>query len=433
MGDNKRTIVCFGPGPLFKGGISNYNTSLAKALDAFPETEVHIVSWTRQYPAIIPREFVDRSSSSDLLEGTDIRVHYLTDYNYPWTWGKTARYIAQLAPEMVIFQWAIAIQGLPIGRIVKGVKKRSPDTETLLDLHFVKQKEDSKLDRLFTRWGISRADSYIVHAKKTYRELQELFPQKEFRLIEGESVRTLQEEAQPVLSLFHPVYDLFRPDPNFDVAAFKKEHGLKEHVFLFFGFIRKYKGLHHAIEAFAKLAKERDDVSLLICGESFWNTLDQNKWSTRVKNALFGLAKKLFLKKKGDEEKDYRPLDLIPYFGIEQETMTVNEFIPNEDLPKYFQTSDAVLLFYETATPSGIESLSYNFKKPILASKVGHFPETIEEGFNGYLAEAGDTDSMKEAMRKAIEAPIPEENIEKATAKQSWENYARAILEKGDQ
>jgi len=31
----KKTIVCFGPGPQFKGGISNYNTSLAKALDKF--------------------------------------------------------------------------------------------------------------------------------------------------------------------------------------------------------------------------------------------------------------------------------------------------------------------------------------------------------------------------------------------------------------
>ena len=26
-------IVCFGPGPRFKGGIANYNTSLAKTLD----------------------------------------------------------------------------------------------------------------------------------------------------------------------------------------------------------------------------------------------------------------------------------------------------------------------------------------------------------------------------------------------------------------
>jgi len=55
-------IVCFGPGPLFKGGIANYNTSLAKAFDKRGNNEVHIVSWTQQYPAIIPRDFIDKSS-----------------------------------------------------------------------------------------------------------------------------------------------------------------------------------------------------------------------------------------------------------------------------------------------------------------------------------------------------------------------------------
>ena len=76
-------IVVFGPGPKFKGGIANYNTSLAKALDKLDNAEIHIVSWTRQYPAIIPRDFIDRSSKSDLLEGTRIKVHYITNYNNP--------------------------------------------------------------------------------------------------------------------------------------------------------------------------------------------------------------------------------------------------------------------------------------------------------------------------------------------------------------
>lgn len=67
--------------------------------------------------------------------------------------------------------------------------------------------------------------------------------------------------------------------------------------------------------------------------------------------------------------------------------MVFNQFIPNEDVHKYFQVSDCVVLYYLTATPSGIESLSYNFDLPILATRVGHFPETIEEGVNGYLAD----------------------------------------------
>ena len=97
-----KTIVCFGPGPMFKGGISNYNTSLAKALEKQPDTDIHIVSWTQQYPAIVPREFVDKSSKADLLEGTNINVTYLTNYNNPASWYKTAKFIKELKAEKII-------------------------------------------------------------------------------------------------------------------------------------------------------------------------------------------------------------------------------------------------------------------------------------------------------------------------------------------
>ncbi|MFT5724080.1 MAG: glycosyltransferase involved in cell wall biosynthesis, partial [Bacteroidia bacterium] len=203
--------------------------------------------------------------------------------------------------------------------------------------------------------------------------------------------------------------------------------GLRKHVFLFFGFIRKYKGLHQTIEAFAQMAKDRDDVSLLICGESFWNTLDNSKWSTKIKTLLFGTAKKLFLSKQ-DDEQHYRPLELIEQLGIEEECVVFNSFIPNEDVHKYFQVSDCAVLYYLTATPSGIESLSYNFNLPILATKVGHFPETIKDGYNGYLAEDRDIHSMAETMKKYLVQPLPKANVAKIAENLSWENYAMAIL-----
>ena len=108
--------------------------------------------------------------------------------------------------------------------------------------------------------------------------------------------------------------------------------------------------------------------------------------------------------------------------------MVVNTFIPNEDVNKYFQVSDAVVLYYEYATPSGIESLSYNFKLPILATKVGHFPETINDGYNGYLAEANDINSMAEQMIRYLDNPLPGGNVAEKTKELSWENYANAIL-----
>ena len=108
--------------------------------------------------------------------------------------------------------------------------------------------------------------------------------------------------------------------------------------------------------------------------------------------------------------------------------MLVNEFIPNEDVNKYFQVADCGVLFYEYATPSGVESLNYNFKLPILATAVGHFPETIEDGFNGYLAKPEDTKSMADAMLRFLEKPIDRKNVALKAKDMSWENYAKAIL-----
>lgn len=418
---NNRVVV-FGPGPMFKGGIANYNTSLAKAFDKLGDVEVYIVSWTQQYPAIIPRDFIDKSSKVDQLAGTNIKVQYITNYNNPASWNDTYKLIKEINPKMVIFQWSIAVQGLPLGYIAKKISKNT-DIEVVFDLHFVKQKEGSGIDKTFTKYGIKNAHTYVVHSYQTAKELEELFPDKKLNVV---LENKKNEGHKTVIKLYHPIYDMFKVDPNFNVEEQKRQLKLKKHVFLFFGFIRKYKGLHNVIPAFAEVAKQRDDVSLLIVGESFWHTLDTSKLSTKIKQGIFGIAKKVFLKKQ-DDEREYNPLELIAQLGLTDKVAVVNEFVPNEAVNKYFQVSDSILLYYLTATPSGVESISYNFKLPVLATKVGHFPETIKDGYNGYLAEAEDIHSMASAMIKSIEKPIDRDNVAASSKDMSWENYAKAI------
>ena len=417
-------IICFGPGPKFKGGIAQYNTALARSLHD-EGAQVTIVSWTQQYPAIIPREFVDKTSRSSFLEGYDIPVQYLTNWNAPGTWKKTAKAIAALKPDKVIIQWYNPTQGIPLNTIANYLRKHT-NAEIIFDLHFVAAKEQSSLDQRLTRMALKHGHSFIVHAYKTANELKELFAGETFDLtLDG--VRYTKSGQRSILKLYHPIYSLFKPDPAFDKEAWKAQHHLRKHVFLFFGFIRKYKGLHYCIEAFAELATQRDDVSLMVVGERFWQTVDQSKLSTKLKNAVFGTLKKLFLKK-ADDERDYDPLAMIDALGIRDRVLVVDRFIPNEEVPPYFQAADAVVLFYETATPSGVESLSYNFKLPAVATRVGHFPETITDGFNGYLAEPKNIADMVRVMNAMIEKPIPRENVVEATKNMSWANYARAVL-----
>lgn len=421
-----RKVVVFGPGPKFKGGIANYTESLAKSLNNQKNTEVHIVSWTQQYPFFIPREFIDASIKSDPLEGTGITTHYLTNYNNPISWKNTAKAIAKINPEIVVIQWAIAIQGLPLGYITKKLKKLCR-CEIIFDLHVVAQKEPSKIDKTLIKYGLENSDSYIVHSYKTLDELKQIFPNAEYFV--DENGNRSGNNLKSVIKLYHPIYDMFKPDPNFNKEEVKAGLQLKKHVFLFFGFIREYKGLHNVIKSFAQLSEKRDDVSLLIVGESFWNTLSKNKISTKIKNAIFDTAKRIAFSK-GDKEREYQPLDLIEELKITDNVTLVNRYVPNKEVQKYFQVSDCNLLFYLNATPSGVESIAYNFNLPSLATKVGHFPETIKDGFNGYLAEPENIESMVEVMEKFISYPLPPENVADSAKNFSWENYSKAILNK---
>lgn len=324
---------------------------------------------------------------------------------------------------MLVIQWYNAQQGLPLGYIARKLKKRS-NTEVIFDLHFVVPKELSSIDSYFNKMGLKQGETFIVHSEKTAEELKTLFPGRQFHLTENGQ---RDKKQFNIIKLYHPVYDIFTSNPDFDVAAFKAEHGLKQHVFLFFGFIRKYKGLHNCIEAFNILNRRRDDVSLLICGESFWQTLDKKKLSTKIKNGLFAIAKSIFLRKE-DDDKNYRPLELIDKYGLKDKVMLVNDFIPNEAVHQYFQVSDAALLFYEIASPSGIESMCYNFKTPILATAVAPFTENVKNGINGYLAAAGDIESMADVMEQIIEQPIDKNNLTEISKKMNWKNYVLAIL-----
>lgn len=424
---NKMRVVVFGLGPQFKGGIANYTTSLAKTLDKIKNVEVHLVSWIQQYPAIIPRDFIDRSSKTDLLEGTNVKVNYLTNYNNPKTWHETYRTIVEINPDIVLFQWSIALQGIPLGYITRKLRKHQ-EIEIIFDLHFVVQKEGSIIDNTLTKYGISCSNSYVVHSFKTAAELKQTFPKFNFILSES-GKRSPDKNLRNIIKLYHPVYDMFTPASHFDIEAEKCRLKLKKNVFLSFGFIRHYKGLHNTIKAFARVKEKRDDVTLLIVGESLWSTLDPNKLSTKIKMWFFKFLSAVFIRN-GESGLNYQPLDLIDEFSIADSVTVVNEYIANEDVHKYLQVSDCMILYYLTATPSGVESLAYNFNLPILATRIGHFPETIKEGFNGYLAEPDDIDSMAETMIRFLEQPIQKQNVAKRAAEFSWENYAKSIINK---
>jgi glycosyltransferase involved in cell wall biosynthesis len=219
---------------------------------------------------------------------------------------------------------------------------------------------------------------------------------------------------------------MFKPEKPVDTEALKKELHLSRYVFLFFGFISRYKGLHHVIDAFAELCKERDDVSLLIVGESSWQTAGARTKNKKVRSRLLSILKSMFLSE-ADDEGRYHPLDKIEALGLQDRVTVINRYVPDNEVAGYFAVSDYVMLYYEAANSAGIEAIADGFGVPVLCTRVGHFPETVEDGVNGYIAEVDNLTSMVETMRRALAHPIDRKNVLAAAQTLTWKRYAETV------
>jgi glycosyltransferase involved in cell wall biosynthesis len=166
---------------------------------------------------------------------------------------------------------------------------------------------------------------------------------------------------------------------------------------LFFGYIRKYKGLDLLFEAM-DIVRKSMEIHLLVAGEFY------------------------------DDEQYYR--GIVEQRGLGNCVHFLSEYIPNDRVSIIFSAVDCVVLPYRSATQSGIVQIAYNFNKPVIVTNVGGLAETVEDGISGFVVPP----ESPEALADSIEAFYRENRedtfvagvkIEKA--KYSWESLTAAI------
>jgi alpha-maltose-1-phosphate synthase len=162
---------------------------------------------------------------------------------------------------------------------------------------------------------------------------------------------------------------------------------------LFFGSISAYKGIDDLIQAGTLIARDLPGVRILIAGAG---TMSEESKS-RIKND--------------------------PHFEIH------NEFIPNEDVFKYFQRAAVVVLPYIEASQSAVIPLAFSFGKPVVATRIGSIPEAVEEGRTGFLVPPGEPEALAEAVIRIFKDPdlkaFMNMNVrKKASSDMSWKAVA---------
>ncbi len=170
-----------------------------------------------------------------------------------------------------------------------------------------------------------------------------------------------------------------------------------EKIILFFGFIRKYKGLDLLLRAMAEPVIKNSGIRLLIAGEFY------------------------------EDSNFYK--QLIDELKIGDQLILKTDFIPDGEVQYYLCASDAVIQPYRHATQSGVTPLAYHFEKPMIVTNVGSFAEHVLHEQTGLVA-APEPAALAAAISRFYELGeeffIPHLRSEKK--KYSWKNLVNTIL-----
>jgi D-inositol-3-phosphate glycosyltransferase len=214
---------------------------------------------------------------------------------------------------------------------------------------------DSLLNRLTLRIQYRLADRIFVHTKKMKTELLEDFGVPE------------QDVTVIPFGINNAV-----PDTNLTPAEAKERLGIQqgEKTILFFGSIRRYKGLDYLVKALERITTSQSAYRLVIAGEPMKESEDYPNEIRRMVN------------REGNRERVISRL----------------EFIPDDETELYFKAADVVALPYAHIYQSGVLFLAYRFGVPVIATDVGNFRQDIVEGRTGFLCRPCDSLDLARAI-----------------------------------
>lgn len=372
-------LSVIGPTYPYKGGISHFTTLLVRYLRE--KNEVQFISWKRQYPAFLyPVEPKDTSSKNKISEPAE----YILDFVNPVSWFSAFQRIKKEKPDLLIITWITPIQS-PIYSFITTLIKKLTKIKVMFICHNVLPHEKSFYDNVFIKLAFKNVDSFIVHSVGDGKILEKIIQN-------GSSIKN----NKIIINGFLPIFDMYPNEKKIDVEKVKKQLKLNKHVLLFFGYIRPYKGLKYLLNAMPKILKNLPDTSLLVVGE-FWSK----------------------------DKQSY--LDLIKKLNLGEKVVIVDNYVPNEEIGKYFAVSDVAITPYVSATQSAIIQTAYAFSKPVISTPVGGLKDVVEEGISGYFCKPQDSDDIADKVKLFFRKPIKVKDIVTYRKKFEWKNYSQLI------
>ena len=396
MGRELKKIILIGPVYPYKGGISHYTGLLYKSLAK--KYDVTMISYSFQYPKLLyKKEQRDFSNDTFNIEETQYLLHTANPIN----WFTTARKIQNMRPDLVIIQWWHPYFA-PCYQAIAG-RLRSKGIKTLFVCHNVFPHERFPLDRLFTKKTLQKGNYFIVQSTQDEEDLKSIIPGARYT------------------RAVHPTYNAFKMQDMSKEEA-RKQLGIKddEKIILFFGFVRKYKGLDYLIDAMPDIVERLPDCKLLVVGDFGEDKQEYLERISKAEVAINNCVSSINNAVDSEEDKKACGSAINVYDG----------YIPDKEVEKFFAACDVVVLPYISATQSGIVQIAYGFDKPVIATNVGGLPDVVTDGKTGFLIKPESARDIVEAVTKFFEPGVAErlmEEVQQESYRFSWDKMVCII------
>jgi len=369
-------IIIIGTAYPYRGGLAAYNERLAKEFVAEGH-EVSILTFSLQYPSFL---FPGKSQYLKGPAPPELEIRREINSVNPFNWIRTGYRIKKQKPDILIFKYWLPFMAPCFGTIARLVK-RNRHTRVITIFDNVIPHEKRPGDRFLTKYFTSAIDGAIAMSASVLNDL------KEFR------------SDIPVKLNPHPLFDNFGTLTDRDAALGLLGLDPSFSYILFFGFIRKYKGLDLLLEAFAAKELRERKIKLIIAGEFY------------------------------EDDAPYR--EIVCKLNLEKDLIFFDRFINDDEVATFFSAADLIVQPYRSATQSGVTQIAYHFGKPMLVTDVGGLREIVPDRKCGYVVNP-DPGSISEAISDYYSNKRKEEfsrNVMAEREKYSWSAMTSSITE----
>lgn len=326
-------VVILGTAWPYRGGLATFNERLARQFMSEGH-EVEIWTFTLQYPSFF---FPGKTQYTNEPAPKDLVIRRELNSCNPFNWLRLGRAVRKTAPDLLICCYWMSFFAPAYG-LVSRMAQRNGKTKCIALVHNMIPHEPNILDKLFAPYFVKSQNGFVALSDSVVKDIDRL-----------------DKAGKPKTFSPHPIYDHYGERMPKEEACKVLNLPVEKNYMLFFGLVRAYKGLDLLLDAFGLVKDQLPKLQLIIAGEFYE---DEEKYRAQI--ASLGLTERVILR---------------------------NEFIPDDDLRKYFGAADLIVQPYKTATQSGVTQVAFHFEKPMLVTNVGGLGEIVHDHQMGYACE----------------------------------------------